>query len=58
MEAIAGAEVADDSGPDLCALAHTLVNDLRSSLPLSGWARDCLSVRTFHRRIASALPEM
>ena len=32
MEAITGAQVADDSGPDLCALAHTLVNDLRNSL--------------------------
>ena len=31
-EAITGAEVAGDSGPDFCALARTLVNDLRSPL--------------------------
>jgi len=32
MEAITGAEVASDSGRDFCALARTLVNDLRSPL--------------------------
>ena len=32
MEAITGAEVASDSGRDFCALARTLVNDLRSHL--------------------------
>ena len=32
MEAITGAEVACDSGPDFCALARTSVNDLRSPL--------------------------
>jgi len=32
MEAIRRAEVASDSGPDFCALARTLVNDLRSPL--------------------------
>ena len=32
MEAITGAEVAGDSGHNLCALARTLVNDVRSPL--------------------------
>jgi hypothetical protein len=32
MEAITGAEVAGNSGPDFCDLARTLVNDLRSPL--------------------------
>jgi hypothetical protein len=32
MEAMMGAEVAGDSGPDLCTLARTLVNDPRSPL--------------------------
>jgi hypothetical protein len=57
MEAITGAEVAGDSDPDFCALARTLVNDLRSPLAAVRIGAELLIRSDLSPCRADALPE-